>query len=498
MGIKRFVLRSVGLPGTYREPDLASGGHGPTSGGRLPMRVLRSGALSVAATVGLMAGGALALADAAPAGASPALITVNCPTDNLQYAINSASPGSKIQVNGTCTGNFYIQNDVTLSGPATLDGGGIPTTIGTTLNVISGTVVLNNIVIQDGVGIDNLGGGVWNSGQLTLNHSTVTHNTAGVIGGVFNVGQLTLNGSSVSHNTATAGDAGGIFNCGANPGFQAFGLCTGPPSILTLNNSSVSNNTTPEDGGGIWNDPQAVTTLNGSTVSGNTAGGNGAGIANQGAATLNLLSVVSNNTASNDGGGIWNGAQGVTTLSASVVSGNTAVADNGGGIENHGTANLDLSTVSGNTAGAGGGIENNGTATLNLSALLNNASTAGSEFIGGGGGIANGLSNTGSTTLNYSLVRGNTAAFVGGGVFAGGGPVEINHTIVTGNSADTSAGGMIVWDGPITVTDSAFSNNSDPGLILHDTLPGVLVAPANYLGPGSNNPTFTTTHSTYN
>ena len=162
-----------------------------------------------------MAGGSLAASGVAPAGASPAGITVHCPTDNLQNAINAAAPGSTLLVDGTCTGNFYIDNDLTLSGPATLDGGGVQTTYGATLNVIAGTVVLNNLVIQNGVGIDGLGGGLWNGGQLTLNHSTVTHNTAYGAGGVFNFGQLTLNGSTVSNNTATNGE-GGIENCGAS------------------------------------------------------------------------------------------------------------------------------------------------------------------------------------------------------------------------------------------------------------------------------------------
>ena len=124
-------------------------------------------------------------------------------------------------------------------------------------------MVLNNLVIENGVGIDGLGGGLWNGGQLTLNHSTVTHNTAYGVGGVFNMGQLTLNGSTVTHNTATNGE-GGIENCGAS--LQAYGLCTGAPGRLTLNNSIVSNNVGGSgDGGGIWNDAPAVMTLNGST-----------------------------------------------------------------------------------------------------------------------------------------------------------------------------------------------------------------------------------------
>ena len=193
---------------------------------RLVMRFFGSCAVFVATLASVMAGGSLADSGVAPAGASSAGITVHCPTDNLQNAINGAAPGSTLLVDGTCTGNFYIDNDLTLSGPATLDGGGVQTTYGATLNVIAGTVVLNNLVIQNGVGIDGLGGGLWNGGQLTLNHSTVTHNTAYGAGGVFNFGQLTLNGSTVSNNIATHGE-GGIENCGAS--LHDYGLCTGAP-----------------------------------------------------------------------------------------------------------------------------------------------------------------------------------------------------------------------------------------------------------------------------
>ena len=412
---------------------------------RLVTRSFGSCALVVATLAGLMAGGSLAVSGVAPAGASPAGITVHCPTDSLQNAINAAAPGSTLLVDGTCMGNFYIDNDLTLRGPAILDGGGVQTTYGATLNVIAGTVVLDDLVIQNGVGIDGLGGGLWNGGQLTLNYSTVRHNTAYGVGGVFNMGELTLNGSTVSNNTATNGNAGGIFNCGAS--LHAYGLCTGAPGRLTLNDSIVSNNVGGSgDGGGIANDGQAVMTVNSSIVSGNTTGGNG------------------------------------------------------GGIENDGTATLNSSFVSGNAGSSGGGIMNNGTATLNKSWLSNNSSTGGSEFFAGGGGLSNGLSNTGPTTLNNSIIQGNRAAFVGGGIFAGGGPMTINKTIVTGNSAFAAGGGMVVWDGPTTVANSAFSNNSDQAAsqgFAPDNPAGVWVSPPDYLGFG-NHPTFTTTHSTYN
>jgi hypothetical protein len=380
--------------------------------GSLVMRFFGSCALFVAGLAGLMAGGSIALSDAAPAGASLG-ITVNCPADNLQDAIYAAPAGSTLLVSGTCTGNFYINKDLTLSGPATLDGGGGPNQFGSTLNVAAGTVVLNNLVIQDGVGIDNIGGGIWNSSQLTLNHSAVTHNTAGTGGGVFNEGQLTLNSSTVSNNTGSSGGSGGIFNCGGDPGFESDGLCTGTTS-LTLNNSSVSNNVGGFDGGGIDNDLQGALVLNSSSVSYNTA-------------------------------------------------------------SNGGTA----------------GINNQGTATLNKSTISNNV--AGSGF-GNSGGLS--TTDTSTTTINNSIIQANSAGFLGGGIFAGG-PVNINHSIVTGNTAGGTGGGMLVWNGPTTVANSTFSNNSDQGVPVPDTVPGVSIAPADYGGFFTNNPTFTTTHSTY-
>jgi hypothetical protein len=411
--------------------------------GRSAVRFFGACSLFVVALASLMAGGSLAVSGGAPAGASPAGNTVHCPTDNLQTAINAAATGARLLVEGTCAGNFYIQRDLTLTGPATLDGGGNPaTTLGATLNVMAGTVVLNGLVIQHGDGNDGLGGGLWNSGQLTLNLSMVTHNIANGVGGIFNMGQLTLNGSTVSDNTATDG-TGGIFNCAAS--LHDYGLCTGAPGSLTLNNSIVSDNVAGSgDGGGIVNDVQAVMTLDNSSVSGNT----------------------------------------------------TDTGYSGGGIENNGTATLNNAAVWGNTGGSGGGIMNNGTATLNKAIISNNASTSGSESFGGGGGLSNGLSSTGPTTLNDCIIRANSAAWLGGGIFAGGGPMKINNSIVTGNTAGTDGGGMLVWSGPTTVANSVFAKNSDPGLVLPDTLPGVLVVPDDFLGFG-NTPTFTTTHSTY-
>jgi len=110
-------------------------------------------------------------------------------------------------------------------------------------------------------------------------------------------------------------------------------------SALTLNNSTISNNTAGFNGGGISS--YGALTLNNSTISNNTAGGNGGGINSYGALTLNN-STISGNT----GLGIYNGWGGSLTLNNSTISNNTA------GIYNQDTVTLQSTILAGNTGGA--------------------------------------------------------------------------------------------------------------------------------------------------
>ena len=331
------------------------------------MRFFRSRVLFTAAIASLMAGGSLAFSGVVPAGAAGAQVTVHCPTGDLQAAINNAPPGSTIQVDGTCVGNFNMWKGtaLTVDGPATLDGNGA----GLTLQV-TGTVVLNDLTIQNGNGF---GGGLWNQGHLTMNRSIVTNNT----GGVLNGGQLTMSQSTVSNNTTDY--SGGINNCGPMTFPSPYqGLCPTPASLV-LNRSTVSGNVaTIGSGGGIFNsDSQAVVTLNSSTVSGNTAGHNGGGIANNGTATLNS-STVSNNH-STGGANFWSGGGGIyntgpTTLNNSVVRDNTA-AWLAGGIFAEGPMTINKSSVTGNSAvpNGGGMVVWDGPTTVANSVFSNNS-----------------------------------------------------------------------------------------------------------------------------
>jgi len=133
---------------------------------------------------------------------------------DLQSAINSAPSGATLQVYGTCSGNYTLNQNLTLVGhqTAVLDGQGS----GTVLTVAAGaTAQVTNFTITSGDALS--GGGVNNSGTLTLTRDTVTNSFGSSGGGIFNSGSLTLNGTTVSLNQS-GGFGGGVgaYNVGGH------------------------------------------------------------------------------------------------------------------------------------------------------------------------------------------------------------------------------------------------------------------------------------------
>ena len=177
----------------------------------------------------------------------------------------------------------------------------------------------------------------------------------------------------------------------------------GPGGNLTLNNVTVTGGAATDFGGGIAN-LGGVVTLNHSQVTRNTAAEAGGGIASATFDPASVARLTLNNSAVTDnsqtlppsqdpnevggvgGGGIIN-LLGTATLNGSRVSGNTAMGMVGGGI-----ANGDYMNFSGTTSFL----------TLNDSQVDDNKA----PNAGGGGGIQNLL---GSVTLNGSEVNRNTA-----------------------------------------------------------------------------------------
>jgi hypothetical protein len=301
-----------------------------------------------------------------------------------------------------------------------VDGGGLGTVV--TIPSTGAHVALSKLTIFNGVAHGSAldGGGIYNSGTLTISNSTIAGNSAGGY---------------------SPGNGGGIYNSGT----------------LTISNSTIINNSaggySPGSGGGIYN-IGALTISANSTISGNIAKGHGVG----------------------DGGGIYN--LGTLTVSNSTISGNGASgggAGSGGGISNGGPLTINDSTVSGNFAGgmgsSGGGIGNRGGLTINNSTVTGNSA-------GCGGGISNG----GTLTMNNSTISGNSAGLCGhrqGSVIDNGGTSILQNTIVA-NKGVSNCGGTITSHGYNLSSDSTcnFSNTGD----LNNTDPK-LGQLGNYGGP---------------
>lgn len=123
--------------------------------------------------------------------------------------------------------------------------------------VASGAIVeLSGMTIANGVG--NLGGGILNSGNLTISHSQITNNTANAGGGIFNKqGSLVVKNSTLNGNSALS-TGGGIFNFAGR---------------LDISNSTVSSNSAAFQAGGIETMGAKPVTIRNSTITLNQGSG---------------------------------------------------------------------------------------------------------------------------------------------------------------------------------------------------------------------------------
>lgn len=190
-----------------------------------------------------------------------------------------------------------------------------------------------------------------NGGELDLNLLTVRHGNCqgtcfygnnnsdlGLGGAIYNAGNLNITETDIIDNTAQQ-RGGGLYS---------------ERGTVKILRSRVDANTATNDGGGIYNNGSGVLEVTDATISGNR-GRAGGGIATSGRLTLES-STVANNTGTGDGGGISNGNN--LTVNKSSFHGNTGVR--GGGIAHgNGTATITNSTIFNNTASSkGGGIWN--------------------------------------------------------------------------------------------------------------------------------------------
>jgi len=341
---------------------------------------------------------------------------------------------------------------------------------------------------------DNFGGGINIFGALTLERTRILSNTAGIGGGGLMLGNgpavisdTLIAGNSTAGNTEGAGGGlqvqAGVVELTAvtienNRAPDGGGLTTvvdnDEPLHLIINRSIIRNNTATGSanplegtGGGIrlslaltkTEGSSTVVTVNDTLISNNTAingGGIGMGLVQPGAPhliqlTLNRSAVVNNQV---QGTGVQQG--------------------NGGGILNVNAAlHLVNSTISGNTAsgnpqvqfsGVGGGIANGRTG-LPTTVTMTNTSVISNTALAGGG-ILNALAaGTTPPVVNFanSLIAGNTA--LGGVPFGpsclnqGGTLTSLGHNLDQNNTCGFTAAGDQVSVDPMV---GALADNGGP------------------------------------
>jgi len=277
--------------------------------------------------------------------AHAASIIVNNTNDtgpgSLRQALESANEGDTINATGVsgvitlASGPLVVNTSVVINGPAAdilaVDGNAA----GVVFQInFAPTVTISGLTIRNGQG--NAGGGIVNGagGALTVTHSTLSGNTAGLGGGAFNSGTMTIVNSTVSGNTA--GEGAGIYGDGG--------------STVTITNSTFSGNTATQTGGACLN--LGTLQIANSTFSDNSAAFLAGGVFNLG--TLVIGNAVLNTGSS--GENIYSNSGTVTSLGYNISS------DNGNGFLNGPGDQL-------NTDPLLGPLQNNGGSTLTQALL---------------------------------------------------------------------------------------------------------------------------------
>ncbi|QUH22333.1 hypothetical protein HYG87_00400 [Methanobacterium alkalithermotolerans] len=339
------------------------------------------------------------------------------------------------------------------------------------------TVSISLFTIRNGraTGSYAYGGGILNTGNLTLDKCTIKNNQANPNtfygssygGGIHNSGNLTLKGSTVEYNTGT-----GYYTYGG--GIHNWGTMTIEDSTIQYNQAISSSDEAM--GGGIYNE-NTLTIIN-SNINGNRAQSSypddayGGGIYNRGALIMDNTNLEGNIASGYDayGGGIYS-YYGTLEIKNSTIHNNLAEASNtsayGGGIYlNSGSLTLTNSNINQNTVtgqdgfwAEGGGIYNSG------GAMTITGGSVSSNRVNGGSASGGGISSDGylnMVTINGCTIHDNalysTFTSNGGGIYNKA-PMAINDSTIKGNTAK-NGGGIYNYQSSLTITGSTIQENN--------------------------------------
>ena len=238
-------------------------------------------------------------------------------------------------------------------------------------------------------------------------------------------------------------------------------------------------------GGGVFRVDGGVLTIDGSTLEDNSTNSFGGAIfaLNDATVTVTNDSTVSGNFAYR-GGGIYSRDSG-TTIEESSISGNYARRSGGGVQADGGSLSITAGTINDNgwepgQIGVAGDTEYGGGVLADGASLTIATTTIDSNYSAYGGGGVRVQSATG-VTISQSAITNNTADGRGGGVqwgmYTDSGPApvtgSITNTTISGNVAE-AGGGVSVGIGELTLNNVTISDNiaeyDGGGVIAYDAL----------------------------
>jgi predicted outer membrane repeat protein len=340
-----------------------------------------------------------------------------------------------------CSGSKLVLSGSVVSGSQADGGGGGLYATGCALTV-TGTRFEDN----DGKG--EMGGGAWVvKGSGTIANSTFIGNEAELGGGVgLTDTKLVLRDSEVRDNSASL-RGGGLYHA----------------SNASVLRTKILDNDAGWTAGGVYVDQHAPT-ISASTISGNTSVNDGGGLYIHQSSVKLLDSTISGNYSPDDGGGV-RVFESEARLERNVIEDNES-GDGGGGVRlSHLRSVLIDNVVRNNTSGnIGGGIElDNDSSTITGGLVEGNSS-------GTGGGIAiTKAPRTGCVVQDVEIV-GNDAD-TGGGMYVADNyvPVAMHRLTLEGNQAGRGAG-LAISATSFTLDHAVFDHNSatsEGGAIAH-------------------------------
>ena len=174
-------------------------------------------------------------------------LTPETPKRNIEIALEVANSGDTIRVGpGTYQINLEIDKNITLIGDNQNNTIIVGQSADSCIHIQPAvTVTIVNFTLnRQTQQINTFGGGIRNSGKLTLENLTIRNNHAEYGGGIGNDGTMSLKGVTIANNTAQY-SGGGIKNT--------------ENGLLTVEDSLIINNTAQElGGGGIYNTGSGV------------------------------------------------------------------------------------------------------------------------------------------------------------------------------------------------------------------------------------------------